>query len=367
MVRIPSSNEMKRPSVSKRRKSMGAMRDALKEGRYDDSTIQAVYRLASDSDRGVRQDVAALIHHLPQEDFQRLVDRFLCDSNSYVRSAAESALKQRQKQRREAQRRRKEADWIQAQTDSLQKQFGKRAGGKILRVAERRCGLIMGSVVHNMDETMSLVGYHLYKAFGQLEGNRASLRHTLKKMEELLLFLDKHFADMRAYAKPAPLRYGRESLADVVAEAQSKAVSGLREKSRDPANVSINVSIPGNITAEISRHNVVTALVNVIKNAIESHANGPTTFASGAVEVCARIVDQGIEIEVTDDGIGIEADDLLEVRQFLLGRTTKKNHGTGFGLPIAEQNVAAHGGSIHIDSKAGQGTTVTIRLPQNQR
>jgi signal transduction histidine kinase len=53
---------------------------------------------------------------------------------------------------------------------------------------------------------------------------------------------------------------------------------------------------------------------------------------------------------VQDNGVGINSDDLGQLGAFIPGRTTKKGSGTGFGLPIAQRYVAAHGGSISIDS-----------------
>lgn len=64
--------------------------------------------------------------------------------------------------------------------------------------------------------------------------------------------------------------------------------------------------------------------------------------------------------------MGICEEDLQEIMDFVPGKTSKKNSGTGFGLPIAQRNLGAHGGTIGIRSKIDQGTTVTITLPIEQ-
>jgi signal transduction histidine kinase len=46
--------------------------------------------------------------------------------------------------------------------------------------------------------------------------------------------------------------------------------------------------------------------------------------------------------------------------------TTKGSRGTGMGLMIAGKTVDAHGGEIEVDSRSGQGTTVTVRLPERR-
>jgi signal transduction histidine kinase len=106
------------------------------------------------------------------------------------------------------------------------------------------------------------------------------------------------------------------------------------------------------------------ALANVVKNAVEAYATGPKAIERGVVWVRAQVVgDEVVEIVVEDQGMGISVEDLEELRQFTPGKTTKRNQGTGFGLPIARRNTRAHGGELSIVSQEGVGTTVTMTLP----
>jgi signal transduction histidine kinase len=69
-----------------------------------------------------------------------------------------------------------------------------------------------------------------------------------------------------------------------------------------------------------------------------------------------------LRASVADTGRGIAAADLDKV--FDPGFTTKGvGVGTGLGLPTCKRIVERHGGRIHVESRAGQGTSVTIRLP----
>jgi len=63
-------------------------------------------------------------------------------------------------------------------------------------------------------------------------------------------------------------------------------------------------------------------------------------------------------LEITDDGFGVPDD----VDVFELFKTTKPR-GTGLGLPVVQQVVSAHHGTIDFTSDPGQGTTFTVRLP----
>jgi signal transduction histidine kinase len=65
-------------------------------------------------------------------------------------------------------------------------------------------------------------------------------------------------------------------------------------------------------------------------------------------------------VVVTDTGAGIPPDDLAHVLDPFF---STKADGTGLGLPIARQIAVAHGGSLEIQSVAGEGTRVEVRLP----
>jgi histidine kinase/DNA gyrase B/HSP90-like ATPase len=42
---------------------------------------------------------------------------------------------------------------------------------------------------------------------------------------------------------------------------------------------------------------------------------------------------------------------------------TRQHEGTGLGLPLARRLIELHGGSLHVDSEKGHGTTITVALP----
>jgi cell cycle sensor histidine kinase DivJ len=71
-------------------------------------------------------------------------------------------------------------------------------------------------------------------------------------------------------------------------------------------------------------------------------------------------------LRVTDNGVGIAADDLKRIGHpfFQAGTTYQRRHeGTGLGLSIVKSLVELHGGEITLQSKIDEGTTVTIALP----
>ena len=110
-------------------------------------------------------------------------------------------------------------------------------------------------------------------------------------------------------------------------------------------------------TATVDPAQLRQALDNLLRNAVEA------TPAGGVVSLGARREGKGHAIDVRDTGRGIEPDHLPRI--FDLYFTTKPE-GTGVGLAVTQQIVTAHGGTIEVDSRPGEGTTMTVRLPAGE-
>ena len=95
------------------------------------------------------------------------------------------------------------------------------------------------------------------------------------------------------------------------------------------------------------------ALLNLLRNAREAGGE--------RVRLMARPAEGGVEVSVEDDGAGIPPAD--RARIFDLFFTTKKN-GTGLGLPLTQQIVVAHGGTIRcVPPEGGPGTRFVLWWP----
>ncbi len=77
--------------------------------------------------------------------------------------------------------------------------------------------------------------------------------------------------------------------------------------------------------------------------------------------VTTKGAEDHIEIVVADTGIGISEENMSKIFQPLF---TTKAKGIGLGLPICKKIVEEHGGTISVESKAGQGTAIMVKLPK---
>ncbi len=101
-------------------------------------------------------------------------------------------------------------------------------------------------------------------------------------------------------------------------------------------------------------------VVNLVSNAVKF------TPERGQVEVRVDLDDQTTTLVVSDDGIGIPAEEQSRLfTRFFRASTAQDSAvpGTGLGLAIARRVVELHDGTIAIESAPGQGTTVVVRLP----
>ncbi len=102
-------------------------------------------------------------------------------------------------------------------------------------------------------------------------------------------------------------------------------------------------------------------LLNIVENAIRYTPHGRITISV----LCEA---ENVKIKVEDTGIGINKEELPYIfdRFYRVEKSRSRAYGgTGLGLSIVKQLIELHQGSIHVDSTIGQGTTVTITLPQS--
>jgi two-component system, OmpR family, sensor histidine kinase SenX3 len=145
-----------------------------------------------------------------------------------------------------------------------------------------------------------------------------------------------------------------------VAQVIAGAVEGVQHDARD-RGVTIAVHSNGTLPpvsgdAEALR----SAVQNVVGNAVKYSAGGAT------VDVASAVRGAQVEIRVVDRGLGIDANDLPHIfKPFYRGRRAMdaQVRGSGVGLSVVRHVVDAHRGTIQVDSRPGEGTTVTIALP----
>ncbi|MFQ3534363.1 MAG: hybrid sensor histidine kinase/response regulator [Aggregatilineales bacterium] len=104
---------------------------------------------------------------------------------------------------------------------------------------------------------------------------------------------------------------------------------------------------------------LTSALYEVVRNAVTFSAEG------GTIQLQVSQAKGFVQIVLVDHGCGIAEADLEAVWQIMAqsNRQRREQQGVGMGLPIVRQIMRLHGGEASLESRLGQGTTVTLRLP----
>ena len=113
----------------------------------------------------------------------------------------------------------------------------------------------------------------------------------------------------------------------------------------------------GSLTVRGESDGLIRLFINLLDNAIKYTEHGNVNVSA------LRDGDQ-VHVEVSDTGVGIPASHLPHVfERFYRVEQSRSKRGTGLGLSLAQQIVAAHGGKISAMSQAGKGSMFTVELP----
>jgi two-component system, OmpR family, sensor histidine kinase SenX3 len=135
---------------------------------------------------------------------------------------------------------------------------------------------------------------------------------------------------------------------------------GRSRLAAESAGIEIGTDEPSGLEVEGDRTLLVTALSNLLDNAVAYSPPG------SPVSVSRKLVDGYVEIAVTDRGIGIAEDQQIRVfeRFYRVDKArSRATGGTGLGLAIVKHVANNHGGEVKLWSLPGTGSTFTLRIP----
>ena len=186
---------------------------------------------------------------------------------------------------------------------------------------------------------------------------------TVRRFAEKMVAESNRLANMVGELIELSRLQGAERLPDleavdvdtVVAEALSRY-----KVAADNADIAITTDAPTGYRVLGDQPLLVTAIANLVSNAIAYSPNG------SSVSISRRSRGDNIEIAVTDRGIGIARADQERVfeRFFRVDKArSRATGGTGLGLAIVKHVAANHNGSIRLWSQPGTGSTFTLSIP----
>ncbi|MCP5029259.1 MAG: HAMP domain-containing histidine kinase [Actinomycetia bacterium] len=225
--------------------------------------------------------------------------------------------------------------------------------------AEGRLRQFIADASHELRTPVATIrGYaELYRAGGL--GDRAELDDAMRRTEQESQRMSRLIADMLNLAKldhdPA-LTTHPVDLTTLTRDTATDAQATYPERT-------VTTTFPdGPLIVEGDEDLLRQALTNVVGNAVVH------TDATATVNVVLSRKGTLAVIEVVDNGDGMTSDVVARTTErFYRADPSRSRHkgGSGLGLAIVDTVISAHHGTLHIYSRPGSGTTVTITLPLN--
>ena len=178
------------------------------------------------------------------------------------------------------------------------------------------------------------------------EGRQDCGRVIDREMTTIKRFLD----DLHSVVKPKPLE---RFIMDLNLAVKDVVDSMSQEGQRSGVAIE-GAYVPGSLMIVGDRFALGRVFRNLITNAIQA------TEAGGRVSIATSRNGKTVEVNVTDTGSGIPADNLSSIFEEFV---TTKRRGLGLGLAITKRIVEQLDGTIAVESEVGRGTAFTLRFP----
>ena len=172
----------------------------------------------------------------------------------------------------------------------------------------------------------------------------------MNKIVSMLLMLTRGYENQYAVEmEKVDLRY---IIHEVIEEMQPSAMEN---------GIVLNHACGDDLVIYADQSLITQMLINLVHNSIKYGKKG------GHVEIGARKIHGGVQVEVRDDGIGMPQNEIHNIfERFYRIDKSRDRSGSGLGLSIVKWIVKEHRGSIHVESVPGEGSCFRIFFPQNK-
>lgn len=212
-----------------------------------------------------------------------------------------------------------------------------------------RLGGLFSGVAHQIRNPLNAITLEL-ELLSQDARAARPVEDRVHAVREEMSRIDLVIEALMRFMRPGQLKIERVAVNDLISE----AANGVH----DPLiKVRCNLD-PAAALIMADRAVLMEALRNIVQNAIDAMPKG------GVLTFASTLVDGYLELSISDTGEGIAAEHLDNIFQLYF---TTKEDGNGVGLPLALRAVDLHGGTLDVESKVNEGTSVRIRLPLEDR
>jgi signal transduction histidine kinase len=210
-------------------------------------------------------------------------------------------------------------------------------------------GRAAAQVAHEVKNPLAgllLYSLHLKNTATNLSASEVSL---VDKIVDTINHLNSRVEQILGFARPVNLTLRSGNLNEMITD-----VLELLRPQLTANNVDAQLSLDQQARGMLDDASIRGALINLMLNAIEAMREG------GTLSVATRQNGETVQLEISDTGRGIPDE---EVKKIFEPFYTTKAQGLGLGMPYAKRIIEQHGGAISVNSRLGEGTTISIELP----
>lgn len=190
----------------------------------------------------------------------------------------------------------------------------------------------------------------------ELDATESRLMRIIRRESDRLNQL---VSDFLRYARPNPAQFGRVSIADLLDELVLIFSYLQYGDQNHPQQFDYQLDIPDPeaVIVQGDAKQLRQVFWNLLNNASQAMPDG------GEVSIEAKRLGTEVSVLVRDHGVGIESEHMEHIFDPFY---STKDAGTGLGLALVQRIVEDHSGRVLVDSIAGEGTRVSVILPETQ-